>query len=398
MLTQSDRAQEGERAPPANPNSPQQHGTRRVGNVPTDSLDQSSSKPAGLERQSIREASPLRPQFSASARGTARSRKNSQELSPTRNTTNPYASHVPSAAAVQRALSAHKPPSQVVSIDSALEARNPGSTDSTPRWPISPRLTSPPPSRPPRNGPQPNRKQDNDMATPNSSQKRTSTSVPDLTMTTPKPIPEKEDNINQRSASKPSARGVSGVAPTLETVAENSVPDTPSMIPPSERSMMSSPLEYTDHHKEELQHVAPPPKSAKWSGDSESDNAETKTKPDAVSKPGDIAGSKPASNLAKRSLTNLVPTKNKAPEPPTRSMTVETETVSSVPQAPLNVAADRGASGKLDASGSVRLKPSSEMIKPKKEKKRNARRPTSINTGTSTLLYQSIPFLMLTNF
>ncbi|ERF73741.1 hypothetical protein EPUS_00995 [Endocarpon pusillum Z07020] len=372
---------EVERPKHTNASSPQPHATRRAGNIPPDSLDNSGSKSSSQERPPIREASPLRPQFKAPAHGTSRSRKNSQDLSPTRNAVNVFPNPIPSAAAVQRALSANKLLPQSPGIDTAFESRNPKSTDSTPRWPISPRLTSPPPSSAQRNSIHPVRKQDNEMAAPNSSQKRLSASVPDLSITVGKPLPEKEDNATSRTPLKTPARGVSGVTATLETVAENSVPDTPSIIPPSARSTVSSPQEYADSQNDEPQEAVQS-KAAKGSGESESDGGGAKTKAETLPKPGNAVGSKPISNLAKRSLTNLVPTKNKVGEPPTRSMTVETETVSSVPQAPLNVTGDRGASGKLDVNGSIRLKASNETMKPKKERKKNPRRPTSINTGT----------------
>ena len=380
-----DTRHEGDRPRPTNTNGPQHPASRRAGNnVSTVPLENPMPISAGQERQVIREVSPLRPQFTAAARGTARSRKNSQDLSPTRNVATAFSNPVPSAAAVQRALSANKPSPQVQGVDTALEGRNPR-TDSTPRWPISPRLTSPPPATLSRNSNNLGRKQENDMAAPNSSQKRISASVPDLSMTAAKSIPEKED-FTLRSGLKTPARGASGAPSTLETVAENSVPDTPSIIPPSEPSTASSPRDSAGAQREELQDAGQS-KTATGNGDSESDNGGIKDTAETPAKLSNAAGSKPISGLARRSLTNLAPTKSKATEPPTRSMTVETETVSSVPQAPLNVAGDRGASGKLDANGSIRLKPSNEMMKPKKEKKKNARRPTSINTGTSESLY-----------
>jgi Vacuolar segregation subunit 7 len=389
VSTHSDNRHDGERLRPPNPNSPQQQpATRHAGSVSTDSLETSGSRTPSQEQPSIRELSPLRPQFKASARGNTRSRKNSQELSPTRNAVNTFPYQVPSAAAVQRALSANKPPPPLSGLESALDTRNPKSAEATPRWPTSPRLTSPPPSAAPRTSTHPHRKQDSDMAAPNSSQKRLSASVPDLSVTVGRPLPEKEENIIARSGLKTPARGASGATSTLETVAENGVPDTPSIIPPSERSTVSSPQDYADLQNDDF-HDAAQPKATKGSGDSESDNGLVKSKVEGLPKLGNPAGSKSTSNLAKKSLTTIAPTKTKAPEPPTRSMTVETETVSSVPQAALNVAGDRGASGKLDVNGSIRLKPSNEMIKPKKEKKKNSRRPTSINTGTSKLLHKN---------
>lgn len=65
-------------------------------------------------------------------------------------------------------------------------------------------------------------------------------------------------------------------------------------------------------------------------------------------------------------------------------MTVETETVQSIPQSSLN-AGDRSSGGRGENSGSVRLKPSNETIRPKKERKKPAAKARSINQGTGTL-------------
>lgn len=66
----------------------------------------------------------------------------------------------------------------------------------------------------------------------------------------------------------------------------------------------------------------------------------------------------------------------------TRNMTVETETVSSIPQSQLN--ADRSAASRGDGGGSVRLKPSSETIRPRKERKRPSRKTASVHNGTGS--------------
>lgn len=65
----------------------------------------------------------------------------------------------------------------------------------------------------------------------------------------------------------------------------------------------------------------------------------------------------------------------------TRNMTVETETVSSIPQSALTT--DRSVTGRSDVGGSVRLKPSTETIRPRKERKRASRKAPSVNNGTS---------------
>lgn len=64
-------------------------------------------------------------------------------------------------------------------------------------------------------------------------------------------------------------------------------------------------------------------------------------------------------------------------------MTVETETVTSIPQAAIGgPQGERVAQGRGDPSGSLRLKPSNETIRPKKDRKKATRKAPSINAGT----------------
>ncbi|TKA70449.1 hypothetical protein B0A49_06381 [Cryomyces minteri] len=66
-------------------------------------------------------------------------------------------------------------------------------------------------------------------------------------------------------------------------------------------------------------------------------------------------------------------------------MTVETETVSSIPQAALGGATvERAGAGRVDTNGSLRMKPSTETIRPKKDRKKAARKAPSINSGTAS--------------
>ena len=95
-------------------------------------------------------------------------------------------------------------------------------------------------------------------------------------------------------------------------------------------------------------------------------------------KPRTLSTSKAGANLAKRSLTSLTALKPKPPDPP-RTMTIETEPVVTNPQI---LGADRGGSGR-DGTGSVRTKPSTETIRPKKEKKKTRKTP-SLHAGTAT--------------
>lgn len=85
-----------------------------------------------------------------------------------------------------------------------------------------------------------------------------------------------------------------------------------------------------------------------------------------------------SSNVStKPSLTSL--SSRAARDPPLRNMTVETETVPSIAQATISNQ-DRSASGRVD--GSLRLKPSNETIRPKKERKPPKRKAPSIHSGT----------------
>lgn len=80
----------------------------------------------------------------------------------------------------------------------------------------------------------------------------------------------------------------------------------------------------------------------------------------------------------KPSFSSLHAVKSRA-EPPLRNMTVETETVTSVAQTTIGNQ-DRSTSGRVD--GSLRLKPSNETIRPRKERKPAKRKAPSIHSGT----------------
>jgi Vacuolar segregation subunit 7 len=75
------------------------------------------------------------------------------------------------------------------------------------------------------------------------------------------------------------------------------------------------------------------------------------------------------------SLVSLEP--KSLAEPALKNMTVETETVSSIPQATL---APNG-NGRAEASGTLRVKASNETIRPKKERKKASKKPASANAA-----------------
>lgn len=67
-----------------------------------------------------------------------------------------------------------------------------------------------------------------------------------------------------------------------------------------------------------------------------------------------------------------------------QNMTVETETVQSIPQSGLAPASEGANRLRAENGGTVKLKPSTETIRPKKERKKNERKIRSVNQGTGT--------------
>ncbi|KAK2779005.1 hypothetical protein FQN53_001579 [Emmonsiellopsis sp. PD_33] len=329
---------------------------------------------------SSRETSPIRPpprpfNSAAASRTASRSRKNSQELSPTRgpgSSLNPNTS-TPSAAALRRNLSnVNKPQLPPPSTDPLPDLPRPSKSNTMPpprhgdsslQWPVSPRLKSPPPpvlsSR--NNLPHPSRRSDQDITMANMSSKRNAGSAVDPGQS--KNVAEEElDGSHARRDSRASLnRGVSSTGSTLETVQEGSLPTTST----------------SDHPRvENVEDSAPT--VIKSAMESESDSGGNKSKPriaSANTKPGDI--------IAKRSFTSLSAARGKLGEVPPRNMIIEAETVSSIPQVSLGGGtAERGVSGRTDSGGSIRLKASDETIRPKKEKKKPVRKPTTLPAGT----------------
>lgn len=331
--------------------------------------------------QSQRTASPGRAARSTSAiPQLSRSRKNSQEFSPTRNNAlSGTLSTIPSAAAVQRALSAQRPLVSNSNLDGAPEAsridRKSGSN--SPAWPTSPRLKSPPPlastSRHALS-----KKPEGEQTPSNTSLKRLATVSSPETSAAMRVTEPTRDQPTTQVTPRATGRGPSNQGTMLETVAEGSAPTTPSIAPMVDQSAESY-IDARPRDKGEPNSESSTIKDGEASGES------------GLKTPSDVkdggqatrttSSSRPNTNLAKRSLTSLTASKARPPEPP-RTMTVETEPVTSMPQL---IVGERGLSGR-DGSGSVRTKPSSEAMKPKKEKKKTARKAA---TGTGEKVVSS---------
>lgn len=93
-------------------------------------------------------------------------------------------------------------------------------------------------------------------------------------------------------------------------------------------------------------------------------------------------------SLATRQSSSSRPntTKGKAGEGSLQSMTVETETVASIPQVAL---APGG--GTQNTTGTLRQKPSTETIRPKKDKRKSSRKPAPVTAGTGENLHFLAP-------
>ncbi|KAJ5207251.1 Vacuolar segregation subunit 7 [Penicillium cf. griseofulvum] len=213
-----------------------------------------------------------------------------------------------------------------------------------------------------------NRRTDVDSTLPNTSQKRSSLPLEELA---PKP---------DRNTPRTVTRGVSGQGSSLETVEEMaSNPSTPSSETPTKPVI---PEESRLHRiDEDPTPRAPhqPPGSGSDSGENRSSEPKEETRPQASG-----AARTPRTLMSQRSTTSLsAGARGKPADGSVRNMIVETETVSSIPQISMGVGnGERGGASRAD-QGTLRMKPSNETIRPRKEKKKT-RRPNAITTGPVT--------------
>lgn len=347
-----------------------------------------------------REPSPTRlppkPASAAPSRGS-RSRQNSQELSPNRGPALTIPT-VPSAAAIQRALAAAgapqlqlpSPANSDVSSDLTRAFRPSKSSSSGTGQPTLnvARVKSPPPStaahKPSLYS---SRKVERAASTPAIVLERSSPSTPRRVEGIDE---EQEDNLGPAGMRTPH-RGMSVTGATLETVRESSLPATPAIgggrgppvaFPASgERSENTTETPADDAS---VKGTGTKVESGSESGETASAGARRKSQEPSKS----VVASNPAKPQVvhpKKSFTQILPTKGRTgSEGMIKNMTVETETVSTIPQVSLGGGAggERTGLGRAETAGSLRLKPSTETIRPRKEKKRVARKAPSGNSGT----------------
>ena len=193
-------------------------------------------------------------------------------------------------------------------------------------------------------------------------------------------------------------RGISGSGSALETVQESSLPSTPA-IPagkPTQAKQGGSndrPDRIEENPMEEA--LARDTQSLIGSGNESAGHKSGDTK--GIDEGKERRKSTTAANSAKpmgvhpkRSYSQLPFTKSKtATEGSVKNMSVETETVSSIPQVALGGGAgERNPLTRTETTGSLRLRPSQETVRPRKEKekKKAVRKAPSLNAGTGGFL------------
>ncbi|KAJ4411876.1 Vacuolar inheritance and morphology protein [Didymella pomorum] len=387
---------------------------RRQSLVRDRSLNASGSPSPSNSALNSRDASPARsfqrntaappgPSARSQSQSALRSRKSSTDVSPNRG---PSSNNSPglSAASIQRALSSANipqlPPTAASdSVKAPRPLKSPSavlSGDSTPHWPVSPRIKSPPPldarshSRSRRNSLRTQAKKPEVTSTPSIVVQHSS---PSPASTSRVPVKEEvvtpgEEDLPIIMSMKAPSRGASGVAPKLETVQESSLPATPGFDGVEPQSFTSTVTTSTPHKQPEegRNDVSSSKVTEDLSSRTNNMHANTGSGSDSGTKTGrkgkmqeqrSSSTHRVSSNIsAKPSLTSL---SSRTRDPPLRNMTVETETVPSIAQATISNQ-DRSASGRVD--GSLRLKPSNETIRPKKERKPPKRKAPSIHSGT----------------
>ena len=365
----------------------------------------SSPSSAVASPKSSREGSPqrppLKPGISAGPRPT-RSRKNSQDLSPVRaqSTSNSIPS-VPSAAAVQRKLSAptipHLP--SPTTLDPAADLPRPQKVNKVSLGSNTPRLRSPPPAASAgSNKTLLSNARKSDQFQPPSTTPSIVLERPSRTSTLTHDSDVGEEERSLKQGMRTPVRGSSGSGSVLETVQESSLPTTPAIgTGKLTQAKQGGPNDRPDRIEENPMEdvLAKDTHSLIGSGNESTGHKSGDTK--GVDEGKDRRKSTTAANSAKplgvhpkRSYSQLPFTKSKtASEGSVKNMSVETETVSSIPQVALGGGAgERNGLSRTETSGSLRLKPSQETVRPKKEKekKKAVRKAPSLNAGTGGFL------------
>lgn len=326
-----------------------------------------------------REPSPTRPAPKTTRHnrtntgGAARSRKNSlQESSPIRSRSSvPHASSRSSLSTASTPTL--PPPSSNGPIIRAPIPQKPSLMTETsrdsPRWPVSPRLKSPPPtlSRPNSTLSSSNR---NEVDAPASEvQTPTTTPPPELPVTD-----DESEGTPVPSGVRTPSRGPT-TRSSLETVQEVSQPSTPGpgngLTCALEVLARSAEVLEASSSQQTFQSADSASQPSTQNAESGSDSGDQKnTKRRSVSTAPPPLHSRQSSSALKLGA-------KVQPGEGSGHMTVEEEKVTGLPQ--MTLKPNDRAQG---ASGSLRAKPSTETIRPRKEKKKTTRKPAPVAAGT----------------
>ncbi|KAK4188033.1 vacuolar segregation subunit 7-domain-containing protein [Podospora australis] len=355
----------------------------------------SSAAPSPLQS---REPSPTRPLHRSNSRASSinagtRSRKNSQQdLSPSRTAKQQQNNNPPvlppTSTSAARTLSSSNTPTLLPSLSDpssnagAPPVKSPTSMEhlrESPRWPISPRLRSPPPI----------------LHRPNIAPgRRAEIETPLIALqraTPPQPqYQEPQSDTDTDDAHIPSglrtpARGGGGSTSTLETVQEVSPLGSPRG---PELSLEETMADGIMSETSQSDHVG-------LGLSNETIGRSSAVREDSGSESGSIkaerrGGNHPVPSLTTRrssaSVNRAGASKGKTGDGSLQSMTVETETVKSIPQAALVPGVGTQAS-----SVSLRTKNSNETIRPKKKEKKPTRKQPSVTAVNGEKPYSVSP-------
>ncbi|KAM0555011.1 hypothetical protein ACHAPJ_006359 [Fusarium lateritium] len=352
-------------------NTPDPSATSSSANTGSQTSKQSSANNSiGPSPLASRDSSPTRrPRRTASANklpGT-RSRKNSQnDISPSRQTRPSLSSSATPSRSLSSTTTPVLLPSQEHQQIQAPTPQKPGfnaDLKDSPRWPVSPRLRSPPPQfniRPAI----PARRSDQDL--------------PAISVQRPTPSPQPMEQQTTSESEMEESQYPSGMRTpargALETVQEVSLPNSPN--PPNSSALVEKVKEklsgsenYSDPSLPDGRTLRARASLAAQESGSDSNNKAELRRPTSVPPPIITRQSSAMSNKQMKSKQ----------DGSIQTMTVETETVPSVPQVALTTAQKNEG-----PNGTLKTKQSTETIRPKKEKKKVARKQPAVNSGNAS--------------
>ncbi|KJX93337.1 phospholipid metabolism enzyme regulator like protein [Zymoseptoria brevis] len=361
--------------------------------------------PAGGNTPALRKSSSTTLAAKVPSPATGQSPHTSRNASPTRKdkpTTIPTGlSTTPSAAAIQRALSASSVPqlqpqqsqsqTQGTSVTEAVsKLARPvksatASGDTTPQWPISPRVKSPPPS-----GPSSRRGSTKKLDAPAIQVigAPPSNGTPTASRQASAEGAKMDSQLQAPPPPKVQSRGPSGKS-VLETVQENASDS----LEPSPAAVQATadlkPLTKISGAEKSVSRKGSKADLERTPGESGSESPGSKSDGTTRGRRNSGANSATAAPAPRTKSTTAKPSYGSSstktrPGDVKQGMTVETETVQSIPQSAIAAAGDRSGGLRADHGGSVKQKPSSETIRPKKERKKAERKTRSVNQGTAT--------------